>query len=586
MAVVGRTRRQRDRRPDAGPLRDRHQQRGDGPGVRSPAPVDQRAAVELRARRRALHLLVERARLPPRADDARRGDLRRRLGRHQDGPRPSDRVVPDVRRRPDLGLEPRPLRRLLPRERRRQQPARASRRRRRAGSPGTAGSDNDCRGDGVVQLHAGPCSPTISSGAISLDIARGRQGLLDRDRRPGDPVRGPRCACRPGDRRQHAAHDPDARRSPVAPTTACSGMALDPSFDANRRLYVYYSPRAGSRLANTRAIHLGRNVVSRFTLNAAGTAVVPSSEQEIMRVPKVKVGHDNQRRRRRAQNDLQRAHRRRQAELRLRRATSTSASATTPTRSTQGRNWYAPIDQRYPQRYDARNTSANTNDLRGKILRIKPLRERRRRARPRHHLRHPRRQHVRGRDGEDEARDLRDGLPQPVHRARRPGAPRHGRRRRVRPRLGRPTARRADPPASSSGTASPSPPSTAGRSAPATTRTPTRYFRFTYPSGPTGARFDCSATEIPNESPYNTGLANLPGPAVARRRSGTSATATIRRGSAIPTASGSQEPITGPIYRLRRRQPVRRRSGRPTTTAPGSILNRSPELVARGPRAG
>src|SRR5690606_27880545 len=34
---------------------------------------------------------------------------------------------------------------------------------------------------------------------------------------------------------------------------------------------------------------------------------------------------------------------------------------------------YAPIDQRYPERYDARNTSANTNDLRGKILRIKPL---------------------------------------------------------------------------------------------------------------------------------------------------------------------------------------------------------------------
>ena len=35
------------------------------------------------------------------------------------------------------------------------------------------------------------------------------------------------------------------------------------------------------------------------------------------------------------------------------------------------RNW-TPIDQRYEHRYDARNTSANTNDLRGKILRIKP----------------------------------------------------------------------------------------------------------------------------------------------------------------------------------------------------------------------
>jgi hypothetical protein len=33
---------------------------------------------------------------------------------------------------------------------------------------------------------------------------------------------------------------------------------------------------------------------------------------------------------------------------------------------------YSPIDQRYEHRYDARNTAANTNDLRGKILRIKP----------------------------------------------------------------------------------------------------------------------------------------------------------------------------------------------------------------------
>ena len=51
---------------------------------------------------------------------------------------------------------------------------------------------------------------------------------------------------------------------------------------------------------------------------------------------------------------------------------------------------YAPLDQRYPQRYDARNTAANTNDLRGKILRIQPLRERGRRARRRHDVRRSR----------------------------------------------------------------------------------------------------------------------------------------------------------------------------------------------------
>ena len=61
------------------------------------------------------------------------------------------------------------------------------------------------------------------------------------------------------------------------------GMALDPNFAHNRHLYVYYSPRQDPGCNS--CLVLGHNVISRFTLNAAGNAVVAGSEQEILRVP-------------------------------------------------------------------------------------------------------------------------------------------------------------------------------------------------------------------------------------------------------------------------------------------------------------
>ncbi len=98
-----------------------------------------------------------------------------------------------------------------------------------------------------------------------------------------------------------------------------------------------------------------------------------------------------------------------------------------------GGNGYAPMDQRYPERYDARNTSANTNDLRGKILRIKPLANAAGAAGVGTTYSIPAGNMFAAGHGEDEARDLRHGLPQPVHGAGRPGAPGDGRRRRLRP---------------------------------------------------------------------------------------------------------------------------------------------------------
>ena len=73
------------------------------------------------------------------------------------------------------------------------------------------------------------------------------------------------------------------------------------------------------------------------------------------------------------------------------------------------------------------------------------------------------------------------------------------------------------------------------------------YFRYTFPSGPSGTRFDCAAAEIPNESPNNSGLPSIPGPAVAadvwHKRTGDHPAR-----FAIPTRSSPQESITGPVY--------------------------------------
>src|SRR5690606_18804122 len=68
------------------------------------------------------------------------------------------------------------------------------------------------------------------------------------------------------------------------------GMSLEPGFDLSdpnkRDVYVYYSPRFPS-FTSSPDYMVGYNLISRFTLNAAGTATV--AEQPILQVPKVKV---------------------------------------------------------------------------------------------------------------------------------------------------------------------------------------------------------------------------------------------------------------------------------------------------------
>ncbi len=117
--------------------------------------------------------------------------------------------------------------------------------------------------------------------------------------------------------------------------------------------------------------------------------------------------------------------------------TVTGAVAQATVNNGQGLQIPAVAGNIWTEHVDARRSSLNTNDLRGKLLRVKvkdgdiSLADANQ-SRPGVH--DPVREHVPARDGADEARDLRDGLPQPV-----PAHP--GReRRRVRDRL---LARRA-----------------------------------------------------------------------------------------------------------------------------------------------
>ncbi|HEX6022884.1 MAG TPA: ThuA domain-containing protein, partial [Solirubrobacter sp.] len=156
------------------------------------------------------------------------------------------------------------------------------------------------------------------------------------------------------------------------------GFSLQPDFDLDdpnkRHVFVYYSPRPGPgdnwpTSGNQQTV--GYNQISRFTLNAAGTEVVPGSERVILRVPKAKIsgspsgfpggpsdsgpGHVGG-----AGLDFDS-----EGNLYLGVGDDVSPNAS-------GHGGYPPLDYRASERWDARKTSANSADLRGKVVRIKP----------------------------------------------------------------------------------------------------------------------------------------------------------------------------------------------------------------------
>ncbi|MFC7039593.1 PQQ-dependent sugar dehydrogenase [Nonomuraea rubra] len=141
------------------------------------------------------------------------------------------------------------------------------------------------------------------------------------------------------------------------------GVAADPGFASNRHLWVYYSPRLSTPTGDAPSTGTqaqfdqwkGELYLSRFTLKTDDTLDL-TSEKVVLRVQNDRgqcchVGGDI---------DFDAA-----GNLYL-----TTGDDTNPFES----SGYSPLDERTnrnPQ-YDAQRSSANTNDLRGKLLRIKP----------------------------------------------------------------------------------------------------------------------------------------------------------------------------------------------------------------------
>ncbi|MEU0227381.1 carbohydrate-binding protein [Streptomyces sp. NPDC006284] len=174
----------------------------------------------------------------------------------------------------------------------------------------------------------------------------------------------------------HTSRDGTLRRTDAAGTTAVAGkldvyshdeeglqgVAADPGFSANRFVYLYYAPKlntpAGDAPASGTAADFapfdGVNRLSRFVLRTDGT-LDTASEKKILDVPASRglcchVGGDI---------DFDAA-----GNLYL-----STGDDTNPFAS----DGYTPIDERASRNpaYDAQRSSGNTNDLRGKILRIK-----------------------------------------------------------------------------------------------------------------------------------------------------------------------------------------------------------------------
>ncbi len=200
---------------------------------------------------------------------------------------------------------------------------------------------------------------------------------------PGEPIA---LAVLPDRRVLHTArggevriHEPSTGRNVLAATIpvylhdeeGVQGIAIDPNFEQNKWVYVYYSPpldtpkddpatpgvNEGDAPAEGTAADFarfkGHLLLSRFKL--VGNTLKLNTEQQILKVPTDRgqcchVG---------GKIDFDRA-----GNLLL-----STGDDSNPFFS----DGYAPIDER-PNRnpvFDAQRTSANTNDLRGKLLRIK-----------------------------------------------------------------------------------------------------------------------------------------------------------------------------------------------------------------------
>ncbi|MFE2203774.1 PQQ-dependent sugar dehydrogenase [Streptomyces rubiginosohelvolus] len=300
------------------------------------------------------------------------------------------------------------------------------------------------------------------------------------------------------------------------------GIAVDPDFTANRFVYLYYSPlldtppgdapTTGS--AADFAAWKGHLNLSRFVLKADGTLDL-GSEKVVLEVESDRgqcchVGGDI---------DFDAA-----GNLYL-----TTGDDTNPFESAG----YAPIDERTDRnpQFDAQRSSGNTNDLRGKLLRIKPTSDGGYTV-PAGNLFAPGTANTRP---EIYAMGFRNPFRMSVDK--KSGAVYIGD-------YG-PDAGTTDPNRGPSGQVEfnrVTQPGNFGWPYCTGTNTPTEtYGEYTFPSGPSGAKYDCASGPA-NNSFRNTGLATLPPARPAWIRYAGDA------GSPPEFGGGSESPMAGPVY--------------------------------------
>ncbi|MFD5692589.1 PQQ-dependent sugar dehydrogenase [Streptomyces rubiginosohelvolus] len=300
------------------------------------------------------------------------------------------------------------------------------------------------------------------------------------------------------------------------------GIAVDPDFTANRFVYLYYSPLLdtppGDAPTTGSAADFeawkGHLNLSRFVLKADGTLDL-GSEKVVLEVESDRgqcchVGGDI---------DFDAA-----GNLYL-----TTGDDTNPFESAG----YAPIDERADRnpQFDAQRSSGNTNDLRGKLLRIKPTADGGYTV-PAGNLFAPGTANTRP---EIYAMGFRNPFRMSVDK--KSGAVYIGD-------YG-PDAGTTDPNRGPSGQVEfnrVTQPGNFGWPYCTGTNTPTEtYGEYAFPSGPSGAKYDCASGPA-NNSFRNTGLATLPPAQPAWIRYAGDA------GSPPEFGGGSESPMAGPVY--------------------------------------